>query len=123
MISEIPTESLIAELRRRRALIDAALNTRTHQHLISVVAGQWGISPDSLFTKSRARKITEARQSVMVILREKGETFQAIGDLFHMDYGTAIHAVSTHQKRMNNRHFAARFNASEKLIFQHQHKP
>ena len=121
MIQDIPTKDLIDELQRRRAEIDAALEgrltweSRTHP-VLATVASQWGLSAGRLFQKSRELRITEARQSAMVILREKGETYQTIADLFGMNHGTVIHAVSTHEKRMSDRLFASRFHAAKKLI-------
>lgn len=108
----VPTDALIAELARRRAMIDKVLAERTDPEVIGVVravAGAWGIHPTSLFRSTRSQPIAEARQAACVILRQRGAKFAAIGAAFHLDHATAMHAWRTQPARMADENYRRRF--------------
>lgn len=117
MLQSVPMDHLIAELERRRQQIDHALEARLawqtrDQPLLAIVARHWGISSGRMFQKTRERRITDARQACMVILRNQGRVFTEVAQMFSMDYTTVMHAVATHENRMTDPIFASRFHAA-----------
>jgi chromosomal replication initiation ATPase DnaA len=113
-LESINTEDLIAELKRRRDIIEESIGTGRQIELsrvILAVCQAWGVPSDSLFDQSRRTIVCEPRQAAMVILRNHhGWTYQAIGCAFGFDHGTVMHAVRTHPGRMTTGIFATMFN-------------
>jgi len=64
------------------------------------VATLFDVAPESLFEPGRPAAITLARQVAMYLLRKKTTAvLVAIGNLFHRDHGTVIHAVKSVESR------------------------
>lgn len=111
----VPTDALIAELARRRAMIDKVLSGGSDPEVVGVVravAAAWGMHPTRLFRRDRSQPIAEARQAACVILRQRGARFSAIGEAFHLDHATAMHAWRTQPARMADEHYRSRFAAA-----------
>ena len=114
-LAMVPTDALVAELARRRAMIERVLQGGTDPEVVGVVravADAWGLHPTRLFRRGRSQPAAEARQAAMVLLRERGMAFSAIGAAFHLDHGTAMHAVRTQPARLADEGYARKFAAA-----------
>src|SRR5947208_1568047 len=79
-----------AVLRARLAL--AMTPARLCEHVAKGAARYYGVTVSNLRGPSRARKYAFARFMAMRLLRDAGLSFESIGDYFHRDHGTVIHA-------------------------------
>jgi chromosomal replication initiation ATPase DnaA len=67
------------------------------------VAYKLGITHEQLMSKSRTQRTAFCRQVAMYICRSvSGASFPAIGEHFHRDHSSVIHAVRLIDKRINN---------------------
>lgn len=62
----------------------------------AMCAQEWGIDREQLYTRTRERKVVEARQMAMYlrVTRERS-SYAAAGKPYDRDHATAIHAVRT----------------------------
>ena len=127
-LTEVPLEVLIGEIKRRRNLIEmldmpemSTERSSDVQAVLSAVCTEWDISKEGLFADSRRKAITDPRQAAMVIMRSHLlMTFEAVGEVFRKDYGTVIHARQTHDQRMGNTNFHARYSRALNTVKKHQ---
>ncbi|HET7486511.1 MAG TPA: helix-turn-helix domain-containing protein [Acidimicrobiales bacterium] len=71
---------------------------------IAAVAAAFGIAPEELLGPRRTRRVVDARQVSMYVLRELGLSYPAIGAaLGGRDHTTAMHAVAQVRARMAER--------------------
>jgi chromosomal replication initiator protein len=75
----------------------------------------YDVCPSSLFEPGRPATITLARQVAMYLLRKKSNAVLiSIGNLFHRDHGTVIHAVkSVDARRQADRAFHSTLSSLE----------
>lgn len=67
------------------------------------VSGFYNIEPDALFTKSRKRDISDARQLVMYMTKKLTSlSLSAIGSRLSRTHATVLHAVTAIENRMAN---------------------
>ena len=102
------TVSLAAELLAELPC-DASPET-TLENIENKITVHYGLKPGELRARRRTRKVAEARQLAMYIMRtEAGASFPAIGEfLGGRDHSTVIHACQTVKKRLQ---FDSRFLA------------
>ncbi len=63
------------------------------EHIISVVAGRYGVSAEQLIAHDRTQPATTARQVAMRLARElTGKSYPEIGRAFDRDHATVMHA-------------------------------
>lgn len=66
------------------------------------VTSYYGIEPDVLFTKSRKREVSDARQIVMYLAKKHTDMpLSAIGRKFGRSHATVIYAVNTVEERID----------------------
>lgn len=69
--------------------------------IVDRVATYYGINPDSLFTKSRKREISDARQMSMYLAKKHTKMpFAAIGSRIDRNYATVIYACKNIEERL-----------------------
>jgi chromosomal replication initiator protein len=68
-----------------------------------LVASQWRVRPEALSSKSRSKKIAEARHVAMYVVRELlGTPLQSIGQLYGgRDHSTVLYSIRKVASRMN----------------------
>lgn len=121
-IHSIPTEDLVAELRRRSEVISAALEaadpvTPQVRRVLLAVADAFACPVSRLFRRDRTERVTVPRQAAMVLLRDHvGLAFSDIGGLFGQHHATAIHALNTQPGRMLDPAYASRFRAASAAL-------
>lgn len=70
--------------------------------IVQEVSGFYGIEPDSLFTKSRKREISDARQIIMYLAKKHTEMpLISIGRKLGRSHSTVIYAITTIEERLN----------------------
>jgi chromosomal replication initiation ATPase DnaA len=103
-LTEIPLETLIAEIERRHGLIHAHEHTRfspSAWRICEMVAEVFGVPVSGLWSPHRLVAVTVPRQAAMAIIHQRLDlTLQAIGDIFRKDHGTVMHAVRVHENRI-----------------------
>jgi len=118
-LTEITTDDLVAELRRRRELISAAIDehfmeTPEVRRVLEAVAHAFGCPVARLFRRSRTDRIVHPRQAAMVLLiSHSALNLTEIGRIFGKDHGTVMHARDTHPARLLDPHYAAAFRAAD----------
>ncbi len=66
------------------------------QQIVFMVCQELGISPERVFSKTRKREISVARQISIHIIRENTfYSLKSIGRFFERDHTTIIHAIDT----------------------------
>ena len=104
LLDHVPLEDLVAEIHRRRRLIDRVeppSRPETH-HVLSAVAKVFSVSIDDLFASTRKNRIVEPRQCAMYLLRDiYGYTYAEAAGVFGLDHGTAMHACRGHEARVD----------------------
>lgn len=120
-LAAIPLEDLLAELRRRRQLLDAAeaqtADPQPWLPIIHAVAQAFVIPTASLWSEDRRIATTQARQAAMILMRTHLDmTLQAIGAVFRRDHGTVIHALRTQESRMLYPKYRRAFESAESSL-------
>lgn len=70
--------------------------------IVDQVCTYYGIDPDSLFTKSRKREISDARQMLMYLAKKLTKMpFTAIGSRIDRNYATVIYACKNIEERLS----------------------
>ena len=121
VLHQVPLEALLAEVRRRRSLIDAeeaAMERRgAWQAVTRAVAAAWGMPTARLWRLGRAACTTQPRQAAMVLMRQHlGMTHEDIAAVFDKDHTTVIHACETQEARMQLPSYREKFAAASSLI-------
>lgn len=82
------------------------------------VADHFNIDPDRIFTKSRKRDISDARQMVMYLAKKHaGMSLTAIGTRLSRDHSTVLYACRNIEERLNfDKKLLADVNAIEKAF-------
>jgi chromosomal replication initiation ATPase DnaA len=106
-ISEIPTRTLIAEIRRRHSqghdvpaeeMTQEMIQTNLSDAIISItqmVAGIFGVATGALLGSSRLGPLAEARFATWLILRDRGYLPCEIAPVFRrLDTGTVRHGCN-----------------------------
>jgi chromosomal replication initiator protein len=74
--------------------------------IIDAVATYYKISPDEIYSQSRAQAIALARQIAMYLCREQtGLSLPKIGEIFGRDHTTVMHANKKVNDLMNERRY------------------
>lgn len=64
--------------------------------VVQLASAVWGVSPHHVLGPRRVNSdVTDARKASMSVLRDRGFTFDEIGDAFDRDHTTAIYADRT----------------------------
>lgn len=128
-LEDVPLEVLIGELKRRKNLIDQAVDSpglseraaSDVEVVIKAVCDQWGITKEELLSNELTKAITDPRQASMVIMRcHLSMTFKAIGAVLNKDYSTVIYARQTHDDRMADPIYSTRYTRALTALKRHQ---
>ncbi len=108
------------DLARRVVANAVKIQRRTvnFEMVTDAVATHFNISPDLLFTKTRRREISDARQVVMYLAKKMaGMPLVAIGQKLDRTHATVIHGVDSVENRMAcEKKFASEVDAIEAAI-------
>jgi chromosomal replication initiator protein len=78
--------------------------------IVRIVCDVYRVTPKLLLGRERWQPLVEARQIAMVIVRNRGMTYQRTGKMFDRDHGTIIHACRNIANRIEtDRHAKARW--------------
>ena len=71
--------------------------------IFGVVCDQFSLRPDDLHSKRRSKNVAMPRQLAMYLCRRLlGASFPQLGQAFHRDHSTVIHAVTTTERRLKD---------------------
>ena len=71
------------------------------ERIAQTVAGYYDIDPDQIFTKSRKREISDARQMVMYLAKKHAKMpFTAIGTRLSRTHATVLYACKNIEERL-----------------------
>lgn len=69
--------------------------------IVATVHEETGIDAATLESRNRTERVAHARQLTMALIRRDTDlSLTEIGDLFHRDHGTVIHAVKAVKARV-----------------------
>lgn len=123
-LADISTELLVRELRTRPDLPTAIDSTtvaerdvETEQILLAV-ADAFNCPLCRLFRPSRSPAVVRSRAVAIVLLRRRtGLTTVEIGEIFHQDRCTVIHACQAHSRRMEcDPTYAANYRRAKSIL-------
>lgn len=88
-----------------RVVVANAVKIKSHQvnfeMIADAVAGHYGIEPDLLFTKTRKREVSDARQVVMYLAKKMAHmSTTAIGNRISRTHATVIYACRNIEERL-----------------------
>jgi chromosomal replication initiation ATPase DnaA len=126
-LQTVPLADLLAEVNRRRRAITTELDRINGSLMVNAIpeaneyiiaaCNAWGITFDSIMSKVRTARVSEARMVVMTKLRGLGYSLQSVADVFKKDHGTVMHAIKTVAERANaDAEFTARLEAFQREI-------
>ena len=121
-LDTIPLEDLLAEVRRRRTLIDSELprHIDASRAIIRAVAAAFHVPATSLWSSGRRAEPTSARQAAMVLMREQlGMSYEDIAEAFRKDHTTVLYAVRTQPHRMTDRAYASAYRQAAAALPAH----
>ena len=89
-----------------KVVVQNSIKINRHKINFEIIANEvsafYGIEPDALFTKSRKREISDARQVVMYLAKKLIEMpLTAIGRRLGRSHSTVIYAISTVEERLD----------------------
>ncbi len=71
--------------------------------IFGVVCDHFSLRPDDLHSKRRSKNVAMPRQLAMYLCRRLlGASFPQLGQAFHRDHSTVIHAVTTTERRLKD---------------------
>jgi len=71
--------------------------------IFGVVCDHFSLRPDDLHSKRRSKNVAMPRQLAMYLCRRLlGASFPQVGQAFHRDHSTVIHAVTTTERRLKD---------------------
>lgn len=137
-IDEIPTRTLIAEIRRRHTqgihdvpeeeVTMMKNRTNTTDAIISIsqmVAGIFGVKTGALLGSSRLGPLAEARFAAWLILRDRGFQSAEIAPVYRrLDTGTVRHGCNRGKELLkSDRRFAKKLKQALDLVTEAEPKP
>lgn len=94
--TNIATTNYIAVPGFKTGYFDRYPSTVKQGFIIDAVCRKFGVTEEELKSRVRKRRIVEARQVCMYLLKKKTKlTLKAIGDLFDRDHTTVMHSDQT----------------------------
>lgn len=65
--------------------------------IFRIVSEEFSVTIEDMLSKSRERKLSDARKKLCYLLREKGYSHKHIGELLNRDRTTAIYLVNQYE--------------------------
>ena len=101
-LSNIPTEFLIAELKRRRNKIDAVLPLTIPSIIEHAVCAHFRLTSDEIHMQSNSRRIAQPRHIAIVLMIEQGLSETETESHFNKSHGTAAYAQQVLKARIQH---------------------